>query len=138
MAGDVVQVGCKMPAGVILDLNRYEVMNKEQGTVRLVKSPHAPVRLRGNAVGFGKPDLTVMGYRFTPVPKDFWDAWLAQNKDSSLIADGLIKPAATLDAARKIAAEHASERGQYPGLVEKDERLRGVNTEKYDAKDEAA
>jgi len=129
MAGDVVYVGTKMPSGVWLDLDKYEVINKEQGTVRLVKSKLPRVRLKGNAVWLGKPDMSIDGYVFTPVDKEFWTQWMAQNADSSLLADGFIKPAATLDAGKRIAKDHADERGQYPGLTDKDPRTRGIDVE---------
>ena len=138
MATDVVFVGCKMPNGVWLDLDKYEVINKEQGTVRLIKSKIPRVRLRGNAVGFMKPDMSIEGYVFTPVDKEFWTQWMAQNADSSLLADGFIKPAATLDAGKRIAKDHADERGQYPAMIDKDPRARGLDIAKYDQKDEAA
>ena len=41
--------------------------------------------------------MLVNGYAFTPVPADFWMAWLAQNATSSLLDDGYIIEAATLD-----------------------------------------
>lgn len=123
---DVVYVGCKTPNGLVLTLNRYEVINKEQGTVRLVESPHAPVRLNGNRVGFGKPDLTIDGYMFTAVPKDFWEEWLKQNASSSLLTDRYIKAAISLDAGKRMAREHETERGQFAPLTEKDERTRSI------------
>ena len=138
MAGDVVFVGCKMPSGVTLNLHRYELINKEQGTVRFVRSTVPEVTLKGNAFKFGQPDLSIDGYVFTRVPKDFWDEWIKRNADSSLIADGYIKPAATLDAGAKIAREHEKERGQFPRLVDGDERTRGLKVKKFDPKDDAA
>ena len=132
MAGDVVYVGCKMPNGVYLDLDKYEILNKEQGTVRLVKAKIPRVRLRGNAVAFGKPDLSIDGYVFTPVDKAFWDQWLLQNGECSLLADGFIKPAASLDAGKRIAREHAAEPGLNAPLTENDPRTRGIPVEAAD------
>lgn len=134
MAGDVVFVGCKMPNGVELNLDRYEVLNQEQGTVRLVKSKVAPVTLKGNSVKFGAPDLSIYGYVYTPVPKEFWEEWLKHHAESSLLADGFIKPAASMNHAQGIAREHEKERGQFPRLTENDPRIKSLGVEKFDPK----
>lgn len=130
---DVIYVGCKMPNGVVLDLDKYEVIDERTGTVRTIKSKIPPVRLKGNAVAFGKPDISIDGYVFTPVPLEFWTEWLKSHSDLSLLADGYIKAAPTMEAARKIAREHEAERGQFPRLVpDGDERTRGLDVETAD------
>jgi hypothetical protein len=126
-----------MPNGVVLNLDRYEVTHKEQGLVRFVAGG-AEVTLKGNAVPFGKPDLTDRGYMFTRVPAEFWDAWLATHADSPLLADGLIIVAKTAEAGRQIAKEREKEPGQFERLREDDPRTRALGVTKYDPKDEAA
>lgn len=130
MAGEVVYLGCKMPLGVVLNLDKYEVLDERSGVVRKVISDVPPVRLKGNAHRNDKPDLSIDGYVFTPVPKEFWDQWLATHADSSLIKDGFIMPAKTMDEARKASREREAERGQNPRLdVEgRDPRLRGLES----------
>jgi hypothetical protein len=125
-----------MPLGVVLNLDRYEVVNERHGVIRRINGG-ATVTLKGNAVRLGKPDLSIDGYVFTRVAADFWAEWLKTHADSSLLADGFIKPAATVDAANKIAREHEKERGQNPRLIEGDERTRGLGVKKFDAKDDA-
>lgn len=138
MAADMVHVGCKMPQGVTLDLDRCVVVDEARGIVRVEKGKLPPVTLKGNALKFGQPDISIEGYVFTAVPKDFWDEWLSRNAESPLLTDGFIKPAISLDAAKKIAREHEKERGQFPRLTENDERVRGLGVKKFDPKDEAA
>jgi len=138
MATDTVMVGCKMPTGVVLNLTRYEILSKEHGLVQRVGEEDGSVSLKGNAVKFGQADISINGYVFTKVPKAFWDEWLARNASSSLLKDGYIKPAATVDAAQRIAREHEKERGQFPRLEENDPRTRSLGVKKFDAKDEGA
>ena len=88
---EFVTVACKAPNGIVLDLDRCEVINAEKGVVRVVKGP-APVRLRGWSRPWGAADHTEGGYALTQVPKDFWDAWWAANSDSPLVADKIILP----------------------------------------------
>lgn len=138
MAAETIFIGCKMPGGVILDLDRFEQLNEQYGTVRTIRGKLPPVRLRGNVVRFGKAPIDIDGYVFTPVPVEFWEQWVAQNAESSLLADGFIKPAKTLDAGKGMAREHAAERGMSPPLIEGDERIRGIPVKKYEEDDKAA
>lgn len=135
---DFVRVGCKMPNGVILNLTRYEIVNKEHGVIQREGDDRPTVTLKGNAVKVGMPDLSIDGYVFTKVPKAFWDEWLKTHADSSLLRDGYIKAAASLDQAKGLAADHAKERGMFPRLTEKDERTRALKVEKFNADDKAA
>ena len=89
---DTVMVACKAPNGLVLDLDAYEVSERDQ-RVRVIKSKMAPVTLKGWSVPFGIPELTTGGYALTEVPTAFWDEWWARNKDSSsLIEDKIILP----------------------------------------------
>jgi hypothetical protein len=140
MASDMVYVGCKMPNGVILNLTRYEVISKEHGIVQRTGEELGTVRLKGNTFRQGfQVDTSIDGYVFTPVPKDFWEAWLKDHADSSLLKDGFIKPALSLDAGKKMAREHEAEPGMFPRLIEGDPRTKNFDPtlKSYD-KDEAA
>jgi hypothetical protein len=146
-SSNTVLVGCKAPNGLILNLDGYEVLSKEHGTVRRVVSDVPPVHLRGNAYPEGKTprlkggrfvanDQISDGYVFTPVPVDFWTEWLARNKDGSLVRDRIVIAAQTVDAAEKQARELEAERGLSPRLTEDDERVKATGVKPYDAKDD--
>lgn len=137
MAGDFVHVGCKIPSGIILNLTRYEVLNKEHGIVQRQGEELDTVTLKGTAIKFGQPDLSLDGYVFTRVPKDFWDEWMRTHADSSLLKDGFIKAAPSESAAKSIAREHEKERGQFPRITEDDPRVRNLGLKKFDPKDDA-
>ena len=148
MAAETVFVGCKSPTGFVLNLDTFEVINKEQGLVRHIPGPKT-VTLKGNAFPEGKiPRLKdgafianeqdIDGYVFTLVPKDFWDEWIKRNAESSLVVDRLVIAAPTHDAANKRAREHEKERGHNPRLIEKDPRTRSLGVKTYDPKDEGA
>ena len=149
MAGETVLVGCKAPTGLVLNLDAYEVLSKEHGTVREVKSKIGPFTLRGNSFEVGKfPKLAngaflaneqlEDGYVFTPVPKDFWDEWSRRNADSSLVKDRIVIAVGNKGAAEGRAREHETERGLSPRLTENDPRVRILGVRKYDGKEEAA
>lgn len=139
MASEFVFVGCKMPGGVVLNLDTYEVISKEHGLVR--RQEGAKVALKGNAVGFGKPDISIDGYVFTRIDREFWDQWLATHADSPLIKDGLIKAAKSEADRKPMAREMAKEPGQFDRLNAepgRDPRTRGLKVAKYDPDDERA
>jgi len=103
--GEMVLIACKHPNGLILNLDRY-VAKGTQGQVDRVNGK-ATVTLKGWAHKIGiDPDPTEGGYRLTPVPRDFWDAWFKLNAESSFIADKIILPPAS--DAQGQAIEHRS------------------------------
>lgn len=108
-AGGVVYVGCKLPNGVVLDLDRYVPIN-DRGDVRLEKGKLPPVTLKGWAfrVGIDAPLVSAGGYVFTPVPGEFWEEWIKRNGEGDLIASQMIIFGETMDAAQG----KASERGE--------------------------
>lgn len=137
-SADYVMIGCKMPNGIVLNLDKYEVTNKEQGLVRLVEGG-AEVTLKGTARAFGQPDTSINGVAYTRVSRDFWDRWLAEHKDFAPLRDGFILVAKTADEQKKIAREREGERGQFPRLEENDPRTRAIGKiKKFDPKDEGA
>ena len=91
-AGEMVLVGCKHPNGVVLNLDRLEKVN-DQGQVRMVKGKQT-VTLKGWAHPFNRPDPAegLGGYVLTPVPADFWNAWLESHSDFPMLEDMTILP----------------------------------------------
>lgn len=132
---DTVSVGCKMPNGVVLNLDHYEIIDKARGAVRRIDGG-ASVTLKGVAYKLGKemPPFVVGGYAITQVPKDFWEAWLVSHKDSSLLNDGLIYAEPTEANARDRSAEQASVPQQFAPLTPKDAEAAGVAEEEERAK----
>lgn len=111
-----VTVACKMPSGVILNLDEYEKV--PYGQVPALKTG-ARFTLKGNAVHRDpekmerNPSL-VGGYALTEIPADFWDAWIARNAESSLVKDGLIFAAAKTNDAQARAKEQSNVVAMFP------------------------
>jgi hypothetical protein len=90
--GELVTIGCKHPAGVILNLDRYvrvgdassRDVNRENGPTQFV--------LKGWSHEYNKADPTfdTGGYRLTNVPRDFWEQWLATHQSFSMLKDRTI------------------------------------------------
>lgn len=132
MAADVVYVGCKSPTGYVLNLTKYEIMDEKSGSVRRIGNDLATVTLKGNAFKQGTPDISINGYVFTPVPKDFWTAWIADHADFAPLRDGFIIVANTENAGHAMAKERAKEPGQSERLKEADPRTRSLGVETAD------
>lgn len=128
----MVMIACKAPNGLVLNLDRYEVAHAANGVVRRVRGDQR-VTLAGWAHEHNKPDMTEGsgGYRLTPVPADFWTAWLKLNPDSPLIADRIILPPPKGASEREALAQSIDHKavpkmfppareGDVPGVVKAD------------------
>ena len=99
MAGETVTVACKLPHGLKLRVFT-ETMRPESvmgGGTREVKVwdeiPDVSFTVFGNSHPQNKaPKCLIVGdYALTPnCPKELWDLWLQQNKDSDVVRNGLI------------------------------------------------
>jgi hypothetical protein len=89
--GDTVVVACKIPNGLVLQI--YDMVDFDERSpagVHMVKKawPKEGARIRLN--GPGNPIVVRVGvpveagYGLTVVPRDFWERWSADNKDSDL------------------------------------------------------
>jgi len=94
---ETVTVCCKLPHGLVLRVFRMEDTAEpiSGGGFRTVKvaREYARHKVNGNAHPQDKAPLHMIngGYAFTTgVPKDLWDVWLEQNKDSMVVANNLI------------------------------------------------
>lgn len=92
-----VTVACKHPHGLKLRLfemvERTEVTHGGTRTIKVAQERHDTVTIKGNAHPQNRaPNATIShGFALTHgVPKEFWDAWVEQNKDSDLVKNGLI------------------------------------------------
>ena len=106
---------------------------------RVEKGKFPPVKLKGTAWrrGIDNPPVIVDGYVWTEVPKDFWDAFIAQKGlgtpyPFAPLVDGYIITAPTTEAAKKISRERENEPGQHPPLIENDPRTRGTGVKKFE------
>lgn len=130
-----VMVGCKMPTGITLELEQSVWDNKDApGMVPVTHvepSELGKVFLRGTAHrrGIDSPPVLIDGYRFTPVPKAFWEAFdatlgLKTKRPFGPLKDGYIIVAPNQDAAEKMSRERENEPGKDDPLVENDPRTR--------------
>jgi hypothetical protein len=86
----MILIACKAPNGVVLNLDRYEAIG-DKGVIRRLAG-ETTVTLKGWARPWGAPDTTEGGYALTPVPAEFWEAWLQTHADSPLLKDKIILP----------------------------------------------
>jgi hypothetical protein len=120
-SGDTVVVACKLPAGVILRVFRMEdretILAAGSRVVEKIAVPFGQtVTIRGNAVDpaqlmqgvFPEHVFGQTGYALThDVPREIWDLWYEQNKESDLVRNGLIFAHATERSARDQARDGA-------------------------------
>jgi hypothetical protein len=93
-SGRTVTVACKIPPGLVLQLQRplekYEDTREgpqprtywvKYGPIHVVKGPAYPCGTVPK--GFPKPPIIEGGYALTPgIPADFWEQWAEQNKNA--------------------------------------------------------
>ena len=94
--GATVTVACRVPNGVELQLVRQELWPESSTEKRAIRCGNV-VRIAGPRspeADVGRPFVTTKG-----VDKEFWDAWLAQNKGHPAVASGALH-ATTDEAAR--------------------------------------
>jgi hypothetical protein len=158
--GDTVTVACKLPNGVYLRVFEFEEYTEQLlgGGVKQSKRSipiGEPFKINGNAVKHGKtPRHRIVvpggddqdaeipftdGYALTQnVPRDLWERWLSQNKESALVQQKLIYASPNVDRAEARALDQSKIRsGLEPLSQERDPRApRGIT--KGDRKEEAA
>lgn len=88
-----VTVGCKLPNGLHLDV---------QG--------------KRHTLAGANSSRIIGGYGLTEVPKDFWDAWVAEHKDFPPVVNGEIFAQATSKSAEDKAKDQAEVRSGFEGL----------------------
>lgn len=111
-SGRMVTVACKIPNGIILQLCRETKYwedtpsgSKERkrfdraGPRYHVAGPAYP---NGQAPkGYPERVPTAGGFALTSdIPKEFWDQWLEQNRETSFIVNGQVFAMSTLDSAQ--------------------------------------
>jgi hypothetical protein len=97
-ATKLISVCCKLPNGLILQLQRPEtqMMSMPGGGLReevISRFFGDRYTLKGNAVPYGVPQehMIIGGYAITPdIPEDFFNEWLKQNATSAIVKKELI------------------------------------------------
>lgn len=118
--GETVVVGCKIPNGMVLHLDRMVEFKQpilgggvEKGEIAQ-RLPDT-FRLNGNSVALN-PDgrVTEIDHRIiggygitTGIPRDFWDRWLAANKDADYVRNRLVFAVGDEERAVSVAREQA-------------------------------
>lgn len=89
-----------------------ETVFVKAGPIHVIRGTGYP---NGNQLPKGFPKRPAMaggddaGFALTPkVPADFWAAWLAQNKTTDIVRNGLIFAAPTLDEVEELAKERGT------------------------------
>lgn len=113
-AGDVVTVACKMPNGLVLQLQEKRSEQEQTPTgpqsIEIWRKTGQQYRVHGNRAPFGEapPAEVAGGFALTHnVPRWFWEQWLAQNEGADYLTNGLIFAASASHAAGQ-ASEKAS------------------------------
>lgn len=106
-----VTVACKLPNGLHLDIFREEKFPVKtiHGTVmeekRYIRTGQRVtvkgVKRRSDDAGLAAGFALTHG-----VPKEIWDGWLAANKDSAIVQNGIIFATGNSNDARAKAREH--------------------------------
>jgi hypothetical protein len=118
--GETVTVCCKLPNGLVLHVDEMvEVTEPTPSGARMVRMARPigdPITLNGCAINVatlmngGLDQPPVGGFGLTHgVPKEFWDAWLDQNKNTDLVRRGLVFATKNAASAHGMARERATE-----------------------------
>jgi hypothetical protein len=118
---DTVVVGCKLPSGFLLRV--FEFVDSTEATPAGSKKAKVARQLpqvfeaKGSATQPNKAPahiVTESGAGLTQgCPRELWELWLAQNKDTDLVKNGLIFAYDDLASARDLASERE---GQKTGM----------------------
>jgi hypothetical protein len=96
MAEEMVSVGCKLPYGLVLELDTEKKEPVVPGSDKLVKVFYPSgdkVTIAGSNSAHpdtGNPGRVVAGYGITDVPAKFWNEWVAQHAAYPLLVNGTL------------------------------------------------
>jgi hypothetical protein len=131
----IVFVGCKLPNGLRLQLFAHDPITTDPTHPRAWFPPpvQAEITLKGaNSLqtDFSVRGLSPLNYQFavTPVPADFWEAWIAKNANHDAIKSGFIFVVDRERDVRSAAREREPERtGIEPLNPDSDPRVSSKN-----------
>ena len=115
-SGETVTVACKLPAGLILQTHTFhkemqEMIGGRSREISVAQPDEQSFTLNGWArkKGEDRPYLIIGGYAITEgVPKDLWDKWLDEYKDTKFVTEHLIYAMPTTHGATDRALEQKS------------------------------
>lgn len=121
---ETVTVFCRLPHGLRLSVYDLDEIKRRDALSRNKTPDYSPVQashivLRGarDDARYHKKDNVLLGMAGrTDVPKDFWDAWYSQNKNSDFIRNHLVFAETTERAGAARQAELAAERTGFESL----------------------
>lgn len=119
---DTVTIACKLPNGLILHID--DMVDTAEATPNgIITTKRAVAReqkytLNGFAIDIdllkknnGLDKIVTSGYALTSgIPRDFWEAWLHQNKDSLLVKNHIVFAASNETEVRAVVREHKNTR----------------------------
>jgi hypothetical protein len=113
--GDTVTVACKLPGGLILQLQKPEEMTEQAPsgprTIKVYRRYGDKYVVKGTALPFGTVPryLIAGGYALTAgIPRDFWEQWEKQNADNAVLLSGLLFAVARTEDAESEANNRAA------------------------------
>ena len=142
-AVETVTVASKLPHGLIIRLHRMEdfpVRKPDGSTVmekRAVEIDNTRVEIKGaNSLLQEQPKMP-MGVPFVlthGVPKDIWDAWMFEFRDSDMVRNGLIFAASTTARADDQAKEQKGIRTGFEAIDPAHPEKHQPRIKRYDAR----
>lgn len=131
---DVVMVGCKLPHGLIMEIpepGTMDSINPTTGEVMKIQGRKpAPVGKRyilkgANSMRRNDKAMGQFPYGITPIPRAFWERWLARYKDADFVTKGFVFAEDTMRDAQASAKEKLPElTGMEAMAQEKDPRIK--------------
>ena len=118
-SSDVVMVACKLPTGLVLEIvQKSETLQPLPAGQRYVLKGANSLRDDKRVSQASHP------YAVTPVPRDFWEAWLKQNADLEFVRKGFVFAESSAERAAAKGLEMVGERTGLEALAtEKDPRV---------------
>ena len=98
---ETVSVGCRVPNGLVLTIGRRTT--PEGNIIDMGKS--LPVAGPSRTMLTAEGSTIYCGHGITDIPKEFWDAWLKDNKDTALVKERYIFAQPKGESARAEAKE---------------------------------
>lgn len=133
-SADMVQVGCKLPHGLIMEVpepGTMEGIDPVSGRVIKVQgrkpSPVGERYILKGANSMRRSDKAQgqFPYAITAIPKEFWERWLARYKDAPFVKNGFVFMEPSLKDAQASAKEKLKEAtGMEAMAQEKDPRIK--------------
>ncbi len=121
-SADVVMVGCKLSNGFWMEIITPGELRQPMPTGRRIEIKGANSLRPDKRASMGQHP-----YALTPVPRDFWEAWLKANHDLEFVKRGFVFAETSTARAQDVATERVAERTGMEALApEKDPRVKQI------------